>query len=138
MSDIYTALAAVMEVLQSRCQARPKRAPTLPFSRHRRRGQRVGPVLRKHRVVVVPTVEHVTYDTSGPRPRPVNPPPPVECWPPTPSMPPTGPASTPEWLPKRGTRRQGRTSAMSVAFRTALLQALALPTDEPDPRLTDL
>jgi len=91
----------------------------------------VGPALRKHGVVVVPEVQTVTYDqvtTSRDKPATacrllvtytfckddtflsctVA----AEAWD-------HGDKATPK--------------AMSVAFRTALLQALALPTDEPDP-----
>lgn len=92
----------------------------------------VGPALRKHNVIVTPNVTSVTYDqvtTSGGKPA-------TACrvivdymfyaidgssivttvageaWD-------NGDKAAPK--------------AMSVAFRTALLQALALPTDEPDP-----
>ena len=75
MSDIYTALAAVMEDCN--------RLPGATRNEHNAslfRGidavvNAVGPVLRKHRVVVVPTVG--TSPTTLSRPRPVNPPPPV-------------------------------------------------------------
>lgn len=92
----------------------------------------VGPVLRKHRVIVTPDVKSVTYmpvtttnnkaasacrvvvrytfhttDGSSLSVKVAG-----EAWD-------HGDKATPK--------------AMSVAFRTALLQALALPTDEPDP-----
>ena len=93
----------------------------------------VGPILRKHRVIVVPRVRTVTYETvmttkeklstacrvevdyafmSGIDGSEIGATVAAEAWD-------TGDKATPK--------------AMSVAFRTALLQALALPTDEPDP-----
>ncbi len=131
-SDIYAALAAVMED----CKAVAKR----DRNEHQRflfRGidavvNAVGPVLRKHRVVVVPTVEHVTYDTvatSTGKPA-------TAC----------RVLATYTFFAADGSSINTRVAAeawdagdkaapkaMSVAFRTALLQALALPTDEPDP-----
>lgn len=92
----------------------------------------VGPALRKHKVIVVPDVERVEYmpvTTTGNKPSTacrvvvaytfiavdgssVTAKVAGEAWD-------SGDKATPK--------------AMSVAFRTALLQALALPTDEPDP-----
>ena len=91
----------------------------------------VGPALRKHGVVVVPHVEDVSYDTVTTT---------------------TGKASTACRVVVTYRFHHGESAlecrvaaeawdhgdkatpkAMSVAFRTALLQALALPTDEPDP-----
>lgn len=92
----------------------------------------VGPVLRKHKVIVVPDVQSVDYAdvlTTGGKPSTacrvvvayhfiavdgseVVATAAGEAWD-------SGDKATPK--------------AMSVAFRTALLQALALPTDEPDP-----
>ena len=93
----------------------------------------VGPVLRERKVIVLPQVRDVTYEqvaTSG------------------------GKASTAcrvlvDYVFVSGvdgstltatvaaeswdTGDKATPKAMSVAFRTALLQALALPTDEPDP-----
>ena len=93
----------------------------------------VGPILREHKVIVRPQVLDVTYEqvaTSG------------------------GKASTAcrvlvDYVFVSGvdgstltarvaaeawdTGDKATPKAMSVAFRTALLQALALPTDEPDP-----
>ena len=93
----------------------------------------VGPILREHKVIVLPQVRDVTYEqvaTSG------------------------GKASTAcrvlvDYVFVSGvdgstltatvaaeswdTGDKATPKAMSVAFRTALLQALALPTDEPDP-----
>lgn len=92
----------------------------------------VGPALRKHSVVVVPRIQHVDYElvhTSTGKPATacrvivtyaffatdgssIEATVAGEAWD-------SGDKATPK--------------AMSVAFRTALLQALALPTDEPDP-----
>jgi hypothetical protein len=91
----------------------------------------VGPALRKHGVVVVPLLEDVSYETVSTS---------------------TGKASSACRVTVTYRFHHGDSSldcrvaaeawdngdkaapkAMSVAFRTALLQALALPTDEPDP-----
>ena len=91
----------------------------------------VGPALRRHAVVVVPHVDEVAYDVVQTS---------------------TGKPSTACRVVVTYTFHHGDSSlscrvaaeawdhgdkaapkAMSVAFRTALLQALALPTDEPDP-----
>lgn len=92
----------------------------------------VGPALRKHRVVVTPEVVSANYETvatstgkastacrlvvsyvfRGPAGDTISATVAGEAWD-------SGDKATPK--------------AMSVAFRTALLQALALPTDEPDP-----
>lgn len=132
MTDIYTALAAVM----ADCDHVAKR----DRNEHQRflfRGidavvNAVGPVLRKHGVIVVPHVEHVGYDavqTSTGKPA-------TAC---------RVLATYTFYAPDGSsiaTRVAGEAwdngdkaapKAMSVAFRTALLQALALPTDEPDP-----
>lgn len=132
MSDIYTALAAVM----ADCDHVAKR----DRNEHQRflfRGidavvNAVGPVLRKHGVIVAPNVESVTYDTvqtSTGKPA-------TAC----------RVLATYSFYASDGSSIDTRVAAeawdsgdkaapkaMSVAFRTALLQALALPTDEPDP-----
>ena len=95
----------------------------------------VGPVLRKHSVVVVPhlvSVDRRDVTTSGGKPSRetcviVN-----YVF--------TGPdgstieATVPGEAMDNGDK--GTAKAMSVAFRIALLQALCLPTDEPDPDAT--
>jgi hypothetical protein len=132
MSEIYSALANVM----ADCDHVAKR----DRNEHQRflfRGidavvNAVGPVLRKHQVVVVPNVESVTYDTvqtSTGKPA-------TAC----------RVLATYSFYASDGSSIDTRVAAeawdagdkaapkaMSVAFRTALLQALALPTDEPDP-----
>lgn len=92
----------------------------------------VGPVLRKHQVIVVPQVASVDYET-------------VQT---TTGKPSTacrvkvayvfyGPAGDCIETSVIGEAwdagDKAAPKAMSVAFRTALLQALALPTDDPDP-----
>jgi hypothetical protein len=132
MSDIYSALAAVMDD----CKAVAKR----DRNEHQKfmfRGidavvNAVGPILRKHAVVVVPNVENVHYDvvqTSTGKPA-------TAC----------RVLVTYTFYAGDGSSIDTRVAAeawdagdkaapkaMSVAFRTALLQALALPTDESDP-----
>lgn len=92
----------------------------------------VSPALRAHHVVVVPNVERVEYDsvaTSTGKPA-------TAC----------RVLATYTFYASDGSSIDCRVAAeawdngdkaapkaMSVAFRTALLQALALPTDEPDP-----
>lgn len=91
----------------------------------------VGPALRKHGVVVVPHVEDVTYaEVQTSRGKPSN-----ACrmvvsytfWHGESSL--STRVAAEAW--DHGDKAAPK--AMSVAFRTALLQALALPTDEPDP-----
>lgn len=92
----------------------------------------VGPVLRKHRVTVRPVVQHVSYDvvqtTTGK--------PATACRvivdyvfgaPDGSEL--TATVAAEAW----DAGDKAAPKAMSVAFRTALLQTLALPTDEPDP-----
>lgn len=132
MSEIYAALAAVMDD----CKAVAKRDRN-DHQRFMFRGidavvNAVGPILRKHQVIVAPNVEHVTYDTvqtSTGKPA-------TAC----------RVMATYTFYATDGSSIDTRVAAeawdagdkaapkaMSVAFRTALLQALALPTDEPDP-----
>jgi hypothetical protein len=93
----------------------------------------VGPVLREHGVIVVPLVESSDYST-------------VEVGRNRTQMGYVRVTVTYRWYGPDGSYIDTRTigeamdsgdkaapKAMSVAFRTALLQALALPTDEPDP-----
>lgn len=132
MSEIYSALAAVM----ADCDHVAKRDVNT-HQNFRFRGidavvNAVGPILRKHSVIVVPDLENVTYDTVATS---------------------TGKPATAcrvvvsyAFYAGDGSSVTTRVAAeawdsgdkaapkaMSVAFRTALLQALALPTDDPDP-----
>lgn len=132
MSDIYAALAAVM----ADCKAVAKRDKNT-HQNFMFRGidavvNAVGPILRTHSVVVVPNVESVHYDvvqTSTGKPA-------TAC----------RVLVTYTFYASDGSSLDARVAAeawdagdkaapkaMSVAFRTALLQALALPTDESDP-----
>jgi hypothetical protein len=91
----------------------------------------VGPALRKHGVVVVPEVQDVTYEKVST----------------TNNKPATACRLVVSYTFHKDDSYLSCTvaaeawdhgdkaapKAMSVAFRTALLQALALPTDEPDP-----
>lgn len=130
--NVVAALAAVMEDV--RAVAKNDRNPQQHYAF---RGidavvNAVGPVLRRHGVVVVPTVEEIGYrdvqTSTGKASR--------EC---TVRVRYTfyGPAGdhidcvTPGESLDFGDK--GAPKAMSVAFRIALLQALCLPTDDPDP-----
>ena len=130
---IYAQLAAVM----TECTHVAKR----DVNQHQRfyfRGidavvNAVGPILRKHAVIVLPQVRECTYETVAT----------------TTGKPSTACRVLVDYSFVSG--RDGSTvvasvaaeawdagdkatpKAMSVAMRTALLQALALPTDEPDP-----
>lgn len=92
----------------------------------------VGPALREHGVVVVPVVQDVAYDnvtTSNNKPS-------TACrvlvdYVFTGPMGDTVTATVAGEAWDHGDKAAPK--AMSVAFRTALLQALALPTDERDP-----
>ena len=91
----------------------------------------VGPALRKHGVVVVPSVDHVEYaqvqttnDKTSTACRVVVT---YTFWHGNTYLPCKVAAEA--W--DHGDKATPK--AMSVAFRTALLQALSLPTDEPDP-----
>lgn len=132
MSEIYAALAAVM----ADCKSVAKR----DRNEHQRflfRGidavvNAVGPILREHGVIVVPSVQTVTYEevkTSTGKPA-------TACrvvadyvFYATDGSNITTTVAAEAW--DNGDKAAPK--AMSVAFRTALLQALALPTDEPDP-----
>lgn len=132
MSDIYTALAAVMDD----CKGVAKRDRN-DHQKFMFRGidavvNAVGPILRKHQVVVAPNVESVHYDvvqTSTGKPA-------TAC---RVLVSYTFYATDGSSIDCRVAAEawdagdKAAPKAMSVAFRTALLQALALPTDEADP-----
>lgn len=129
---IYGSLAAVM--------AEVDHVAKRDFNQHARYNFRgidavvnaVGPVLRRHHVLVVPDVEDVTYapvTTSNNKPS-------TACrvtvayW----FYAPDGSSLAARVIGEAwDTGDKAAPKAMSVAFRTALLQALALPTDDPDP-----
>lgn len=135
MSDQPTIYAALGQVM-----ADVRHVAKRDFNNHHRFSFRgvdavvnaVGPALRDHGVIVVPVVRDVTYE-------------PVET---TQNKASTacrvlvdyvfyGPAGDHITTTVAGESwdhgDKATPKAMSVAFRTALLQALALPTDEPDP-----
>lgn len=132
MSDIYSALAAVMDDCKGVAKRDKNTHQNFMFRGIDAVVNAVGPVLRKHQVVVVPNVENVHYDvvqTSTGKPA-------TAC----------RVLATYTFYATDGSSIDVRVAAeawdagdkaapkaMSVAFRTALLQALALPTDEPDP-----
>lgn len=128
---VHEALAAVMADVQAVAKKDRNEHQKFSFRGIDAVVNAVGPALRKHGVVVVPSVDEVTYETVATT---------------------TGKPSTACRVLVTYTFWKGDSSlscrvaaeawdagdkatpkAMSVAFRTALLQALALPTDEPDP-----
>jgi len=132
MSDIYAALAAVMDECKGVAKRDKNTHQNFMFRGIDAVVNAVGPILRKHAVVVVPNVENVHYDvvqTSTGKPA-------TAC----------RVLVTYTFYAGDGSSIDARVAAeawdagdkaapkaMSVAFRTALLQALALPTDESDP-----
>lgn len=134
---VVEALAAVMEDVRAVGKDQQHNAPGATF---KFRGidavvNAVGPQLRKHHVVVIPrlvSVDRRDVTTSGGKPSRET------CV--VVAYVFTGPdgstieATVPGEAMDNGDK--GTAKAMSVAFRTALLQALCLPTDEPDPDAT--
>ena len=131
-TGIYTALAAVMEDCTVVAKRDRNTHQNFMFRGIDAVVNAVGPILRTHAVIVAPNVERVEYEeveTSG------------------------GKASTAcrilvtyTFYASDGSSLDARVAAeawdtgdkaapkaMSVAFRTALLQTLALPTDDKDP-----
>lgn len=130
--NIVSALAAVMEDVREVKKGDRNTQQGYAFRGIDSVVNAVGPVLRKHRVIVVPMLESVSYrdvQTSGGKPS-------REC---TVSVRyrfhgPAGDfidAVTPGESMDFGDK--GAPKAMSVALRIALLQALCLPTDDVDP-----
>ena len=129
---VYEALAAVMDDVQAVKKKDKNEAQRFMFRGIDAVVNAVGPALRKHGVTVSPKVdlyEYGTVTTAGGKPmghvRVLV----------TYTF--HGPAG--DSLPAQAAGEafdagdKATPKAMSVAFRTALLQALALPTDEPDP-----
>jgi hypothetical protein len=131
-ANIYTALAAVMRDVSH--------VAKLDVNQHQRFNFRgidavmnaAGPAFRAHGVICTPHVEHATYETvqtSGGKPS-------TAC---RVLVTYTFHAPDGSSLAARVTGEawdagdKATPKAMSVAYRTALLQALCLPTDEPDP-----
>lgn len=132
MTSIYASLAAVMKDVDHVAKRDKNEHQRFMFRGIDAVLNAVGPVLRKHGVIVVPDVVGQSYEivqtTTGK--------PATACR--------VQVAYTfygPEGDNIRSTvigeawdaGDKAAPKAMSVAFRTALLQALALPTDEPDP-----
>lgn len=129
---IYAALAAVMADVDHVAKRDRNTAQNFVFRGIDAVVNAVGPVLRKHQVIVVPHLDSAVYETVPLR---------------------NGGTATScrvqvtyRFLAVDGSCVEASVAAeafdvgdkatpkaMSVAFRTALLQALALPTDEPDP-----
>ena len=129
--SIVEALSAVMEDVRSVAKKDRNTHQNFTFRGIDAVVNAVGPALRAHGVVVVPHVDHVEYqDVQTSTGKAAN-----ACrvvvtytfWHGETSLPATVAAEA--W--DHGDKATPK--AMSVAFRTALLQALALPTDEPDP-----
>jgi len=129
---IYTALAAVMADVDHVAKRDRNEHQEFLFRGIDAVVNAVGPILRKHAVIVVPDVVSVDYDTvatSTGKPA-------TACrvlaryvfWA-TDGSSVTTTVAAEAW----DAGDKAAPKAMSVAFRTALLQALALPTDEPDP-----
>lgn len=132
MSNIYAALAAVMQDCDHVAKRDRNEAQRFLFRGVDAVVNAVGPILRKHRVIVAPTVESVDYAQVPTR----NGGQMTSC----------RVVATYTFYADDGTSVATRVAAesfdsgdkatpkaMSVAFRTALLQALALPTDDPEP-----
>lgn len=132
MNDIYTALAAVMADVDHVAKRDKNEHQRFLFRGIDAVVNAVGPVLRKHQVIVIPNVEDVQYDavsTSTGKPA-------TACrvlvqyvFYAADGSNITARVAAESW--DNGDKAAPK--AMSVAFRTALLQALALPTDDPDP-----
>lgn len=132
MTTVYEALAGVMQDVQAVRKSDRNTQQNFTFRGIDAVINAVGPALRKHGVTVSPRVdlyEHGTVTTAGGKPmghvRVLV----------TYTF--YGPAGDPFPAQAAGEAfdagDKATPKAMSVAYRTALLQALALPTDEPDP-----
>lgn len=129
---VYEALAAVMDDVQAVKKKDKNEAQRFMFRGIDAVVNAVGPALRKHGVTVSPKVdlyEYGTVTTAGGKPMGH-----VRVLVTYTFHGPAGDA-----LPAQAAGEafdagdKATPKAMSVAFRTALLQSLALPTDEPDP-----
>ena len=132
MSDIYPALAAVMADVSHVAKRDRNSHQNFNFRGIDAVVNAVGPALRKHKVMVMPQVVSATYETVAT----------------TTGKPVTSCRIVADYTfyAPDGSHVTARAAgeafdsgdkatpkAMSVTFRTALLQALALPTDEADP-----
>jgi hypothetical protein len=129
---VHEALAAVMGEVTAVRKSDRNEAQRFSFRGIDSVLNAVGPALRKHGVVVSPRVDSYDYGTvttAGGKPMGH-----VRVLVTYTFYGPAGdslPAQAPGEAFDAGDKATPK--AMSVAFRTALLQALALPTDEPDP-----
>jgi hypothetical protein len=130
--SIYEALAAVMADVDHVAKRDRNEAQKFLFRGIDAVINAVGPVLRKYKVIVVPSVESVDYATIAARSGG--------------SLTSCRVIVTYTFHAEDGSSLATKVAAeafdsgdkatpkaMSVAFRTALLQSLALPTDDPDP-----
>ncbi|HHX48338.1 MAG TPA: hypothetical protein GX718_13395, partial [Brevibacterium sp.] len=132
MSEIHAALAAVMDDCTHVAKRDRNKHQQFLFRGIDAVVNAVGPILRKHSVTVRPVVQSVVYDnvqTSTGKPA-------TACrvvvdyiFGAKDGSEMTATVAAEAW--DNGDKAAPK--AMSVAFRTALLQTLALPTDEPDP-----
>jgi hypothetical protein len=132
MSDVYASVSAVMDEVQAVAKKDRNQHQNFNFRGVDAVVNAVGPALRKHKVIVVPTVDRCDYDdvqTSTGKPA-------TAC---RVEVTYTFYAADGSSLPTSVVGEawdagdKATPKAMSVAFRTALLQALSLPTDEADP-----
>lgn len=129
---IYAALAAVMSDVDHVAKRDVNQHQNFRFRGIDAVVNAVGPVLRKHKVIVVPLVESVRYDSVST----TNNKPATACRVIVRYTFHTIDGSSVDVVSAGEAWDHGdkaTAKAMSVAFRVALLQALALPTDEPDP-----
>jgi hypothetical protein len=130
---IYAALAAVMADVRAVPKDGMNKAQQFSFRGIDGVMNAVGPALRTHRVVVVPMVEEVDIGTVevGKNRTPMAH---VSVRVRYRFMAPDG-SSVDAVVPAEAfdSGDKAVSKAMSVAFRTALIQALTLPTNEPDP-----
>jgi|SRR5690625_533582 len=133
MTNVIEALSAVMDDVRAVAKGERNTHQNFNFRGIDAVVNAVGPVLRKHGVVVMPSnvVEtHEQVEVGGKRTL-------MESVHVTVTYTFYGPAGDHVSCEVAGAAMdagdKATPKAMSVAFRTALLQALALPTDEPDP-----
>jgi hypothetical protein len=132
VTTIYAALAAVMEDVRAVRKGDRNTQQNYSFRGIDAVVNAVGPALRTHGVAVMPLVQNVDYDvvqTSNGKPQ-------TACRVLVDYVfhGPDGDSLTARVIGEAwDSGDKAAPKAMSVAFRTALLQALALPTDEPDP-----
>ena len=131
MSDVIEALTQVMEIVRAVGKNDRNTHQNFQFRGIDAVVNAVGPALRDRGVVVVPTLESCTYEavqtSTG---KPAN-----SCRVVVTYTFHKGDSSLACSVAAEAWDNGDKAApkAMSVAFRTALLQALALPTDEPDP-----